>query len=464
MRTQRSDPQQRRISEPDDAEEAASGLPGKPFLSIVRDMENRRSFVLKAAGAASGFVNWNSRAAGANEKVSFALIGGRNQGRGVALRMIREGGFLHTFCDIDEAILAKVTPELEKAQGRAPATVKDYRRVLSDKSIDAVVIATPDHWHTHIAINALKAGKDVYIEKPLSQTIQEGQMIRDAARKYNRVVQVGTQRRSGEHFHAAAEYVASGKLGKICLVRAWMCQVRESIGNPPDSTPPATVDYDVWLGPAPSRPFNINRFHYNWRFFWDYGNSELGNQGIHLLDVALLGIQKLKRQEKCLPVKISGSGGIYWLKDAKEVPDTQVVTYDYGDFLLVWELRSFARHHPMEDTPSGTAFYGTDATLIVDGAGWKVFGKKDKTPAIVEKASGGSHERNFLECVKSRKRPNADVEIGRLSTTLCHLGNICYLLGRDVKFDPEAENFGLDAVANAMLIKQYRDKYPLPRI
>lgn len=427
-------------------------------------MESRRVFTVKAALTAGGLLNLNSRAAGANEKVSFALIGGRNQGRGVALRMIREGGFLHTFCDIDEAILAKVNPEFEKAQGRAPATAKDFRRVLDDKSIDAVVIATPDHWHTHMTLQALRAGKDVYIEKPLSQTIQEGQMIRDAARKYNRICQVGTQRRSGEHFYTAAEYAASGKLGKICLIKAWMCQVRDSIGNPPDGKPPDTVDYDAWLGPAPERPFNPNRFHYNWRFFWDYGNSELGNQGIHLLDVALLGIQKIRNKEKCLPTKISGHGGIYWLKDAKEVPDTQVVNYDYGDFLLVWELRSFARHRPIEETAAGTAFYGTDATLVVDGSGWKVFGKGDKAPAKVEKSSGLHHERNFLECVKSRKRPNADVEIGRLSTTICHLGNICYHVGRDLKFDPEAENFGTDSVANAYLSKQYRGKYPLPRV
>jgi len=427
-------------------------------------MENRRSFVKTAILGTTSYAGLSRTVRGANERVGLALVGGRNQGRGVALRSIKEGAEIRMLCDIDEAISAKIAPELERAQGKAPVVVKDFRRVLDDKGVDAVIVATPDHWHTHMSLLTCQAGKDLYIEKPLSQTIREGQWIRDAGRKYNRVVQVGTQRRSFEHFQTAADYVASGKLGKICLVKAWMCQVRQTIGNPPDGTPPSTVDYDVWLGPAPKRPFNPNRFHYNWRFFWDYGNTELGNQGIHMLDVALLGIQKMRGKEKCLPARISGHGGIYWLDDAKEVPDTQLITYDYGDFLLVWELRSFGQHHPMEGTSAGTAFYGSEGALIVDGAGWAVYARNDKQPVVEVKQSGGSHERNFLECVKSRKRPNADIEIGRLSTTLCHLGNICQRLGRDVRFDPESETFGNDQAANAMLTKEYRSSYPLPRV
>ncbi len=422
-------------------------------------MKDRRSF-LKSALAVAGL---NPAARGANERVVLALIGGRNQGKGVARRAIRAGARLKTFCDIDEAILHKVAPELHQAQSQAPTLVKDFRRVLDDKDIDAVIIATPDHWHTHQTLLACQAGKDVYVEKPLSQTIREGRLIRDAARNYNRVVQVGTQRRSGEHFHQAADYVASGKLGKLCLIRAWMCQVRDSIGNPPDGPPPPTVDYDVWLGPAPLRPFNPNRFHYNWRFFWDYGNSELGNQGIHLLDVAMMAIQKLRGIDRCLPSRVMSNGGIYWLNDAKEVPDTQVTTYDYGDFLLVWELRSFARHHPLEGLAAGTAFYGADATLIVGGKGWNLYDKNDAVVASAE-ASPLLHEKDFLDCVKSRRRPHSDVEIGRLSTTLCHLGNISHHLGRAVRFDPATETFGDDAEANGYLTKSYRKEYPLPQV
>lgn len=432
---------------------------GTSLRYIGRAMRDRRSF-LKSAIAAAGL---SPAVRGANERVVLALIGGRNQGKGVAKRAILAGARVKTFCDIDEAILSKVAPELEGAQGAAPELVKDFRRVLDDKDIDAVIIATPDHWHTHQALLACQAGKDVYVEKPLSQTIREGHLIRDAARKYNRVVQVGTQRRSGEHFHQAADYVASGTLGKLCLIKAWMCQVRDSIGNPADGTAPSTVDYDVWLGPAPSRPFNANRFHYNWRFFWDYGNSEIGNQGIHLLDVAMMAIQKLRGMDRCLPTRIMSNGGIYWLSDAKEVPDTQVTTYDYGDFLLVWELRSFGRHHPVEGLSAGTAFYGTDATLVVGGKGWKVYDKKSAVVAS-EDESPLLHEKNFLECVKSRQRPHSDVEIGRLSTTICHLGNVSHHAGRAVRFDPATETFGDDDEANGYLTKDYRGKYPLPKV
>ncbi|MCZ2075612.1 MAG: Gfo/Idh/MocA family oxidoreductase [Bryobacteraceae bacterium] len=425
------------------------------------DTSSRRTFVKTAAGGA--FLNWSPAAKGANEKVTLALVGARNQGRGVAKRAIQAGAQVKTICDIDEAIIQKVSPEIEGAQNRHPAGIREYRKVLDDKDIDAVIIATPDHWHTHMALLACQAGKDVYVEKPLSQTIEEGHLIRDAARKYNRVMQVGTQRRSGEHFREAAKYVASGKLGKVCLIKAWMCQVRESIGNPPNGTPPATADYDMWLGPAPKRPFNPNRFHYNWRFFWDYGNSELGNQGVHMLDVAVWAIQEMRGLENSLPKRISSNGGIYWLDDAKEVPDTQVVTYDYGDLLLSWELRSFARHHPIEGSTAATGYYGTEGTLILDGNGWRVYAK-DGSPGPQMKSTGMFHEKNFLECVKSRQKPHSDVEIGRLSTTLCHLGNISHHLGRDVRFDPKTETFGDDAKANALLKKTYRASYPRPKV
>ena len=427
--------------------------------------ESRRSFLTKAgaAVAAGSFLNLNASAYGANERITLALIGGQNQGRGVALNAIADGAVIKTFCDLDDAVLEATGAKIAEKQGKAPGFEKDFRRVLDDKDIDGVIIATPDHWHAIPTLLACQAGKDVYIEKPLSQTIHEGHLMRDAARKYNRVMQVGMQRRSGDHFRSAVEYVASGKLGKVCLIKAWMCQVRASIGNPPDESPPAGVDYDVWLGPAPKRPFNKNRFHYTWRFFWDYGNTELGNQGVHVLDVAMWGIQALRGLDKCLPRHVSGSSGIYWLDDAKEVPDTQVLTYDYGDLALVWELRSFPNLLPLEGATAATAFYGTEGSLLVDGSGWKVQAKRREFGPS-EKASGGSHTKNFLDCIKSRKQPNADVELGRLSTTICHLGNICTRLKRDVHFDPQAENFGSDQEANAMLTKEYRAPYTLPKV
>jgi len=426
--------------------------------------QTRRSFGVKTGTlVAGGFLNLNPRAQGASDRVVLALIGGRNQGRGVALRAIRQGAEIKTFCDIDDAILARVGADLEKAQNKRPESAKDFRRVLEDKDIDGVIVATPDHWHTHMTLLACQAGKDVYVEKPLCQTIREGQQILAAARKYHRIVQLGTQNRSEPAIQEAVDYLGSGKLGKLCLIRAWMFQVRNSIGSPPDAAPPAGVDYDLWLGPAPQQPFNPNRFHYNWRFFWDYGNGELGNQGIHNLDVVLWALARLRGLESCLPHRISASGGIYWLNDAKEVPDTEVVTYDYGDLLLVWELNSFQNFRSLEGARSGIAFYGPDAALIIDNRGWRVHYKNGE-PGPSGKESGGSHERNFIECVKSRKRPNADVEIGRLSTALCHLGNISYHLRREVRFDPKTEDFGRDQAANAFLTKPYRASYALPRV
>jgi predicted dehydrogenase len=215
--------------------------------------ETRRSFLKKAgitSAVAGGFVNLNPRAVGANEKVQLALIGARHQGNYVATNAIKDGAEVKTICDIDGEVLDKVGAKIKEAQNREPGTVRDFRRVLDDKEIDGVIIATPDHWHVLIMIPACQAGKDIYVEKPLSQTIREGQLMRDAARKYKRVVQVGTHRRSVEHFRTAAEYVASGKLGKLCSIKAWCCQVRESIGTPPDRPAPAQVDYDMWLGPA----------------------------------------------------------------------------------------------------------------------------------------------------------------------------------------------------------------------
>ncbi len=425
----------------------------------------RRDFNRTAALAAAGsIVNLNQRALGANEQPVLAVIGGRNQGRWVAGRAVRAGAVIKTICDVDEEIIAKLAPELETAQRRKPGSVRDFRRVLEDKDIDAVIIAAPDHWHTHMALLACQAGKDVYVEKPLSQTISEGQLIRQAARKYNRIVQVGTQRRSGDHFKSAAEYAASGKLGKICLIKAWISQLRPSIGNPPDGAAPASADYDMWLGPAPKRPFNPMRFHYNWRFFWDYGNTELGNQGVHMLDTAIWAIQMMRGIDNCLPTRVSDTSGIYWLKDTKEVPDTQTVTYDYTDFQLVWELRSFGGHRPPEGAEAGTAYYGSEGALIVDDKGWQVFGTKGEPGPSVKAAGPLLHEKNFLDCLKSRSTPNSDVEIGRLSTTLCHLGNISCRLKRDIRFDPKTETFGADREANALLTKQYRHEYPLPTV
>lgn len=426
----------------------------------------RRNFIKHtstAAIASSAFLNLNPKAIGANEKLNVALFGAKGRGDQLANEAIGQGVHIHTLCDIDDAVLDQRSDEYSKKQDGKPKTIKDYRAALDDSEIDAVIIALPDHWHAIPTIEACQAGKDVYIEKPLSHTINEGIAMRDAARKYDRIVQIGTQRRSQPHFASAVEYVAAGKLGKICMMKAWMCQVRGDIGNPPDETVPEGVDYDRWLGPAPERAFNPMRFHYNWRFFWDYCNSELGNQGVHLMDIAMWAVAKMKGLDNALPTKVSGNSSIYWLEDMKEVPDTQVVTYHYDDFMLAWELRSFQSHHPLEGTQAGTGFYGSKGTLIVDGRGWKVYNLDGKVEAE-EKAASGSHINTFAEAVKSRKRPIADVEVGRISTTMCHLGNINGWLGRDLHFDGKTNTFGDDQEANTFLSKNYREPYSLPAV
>lgn len=406
---------------------------------------------------------------GANDRVNLALIGGKNRGWQVAQEALQCGARIKTFCDIDEAVQRDIGGKIAKGQeGKTPGYCMNYEDVLNDKEIDAVIIATPDHWHAIQTIHACQAGKDVYIEKPLSKSIEEGQKMRNAARKYNRIVQVGLQRRSMNYCDSAAEYAASGKLGKLCQIKAWMCQTRGSIGNPPDCDPPQGVDYDRWLGPAPKRPFNPMRFHYNWRFFWDYCNSEQGNQGVHMLDICMKAVQKIRGQANCMPTHVSGNGGIYWLTDMKEVPDTQVVTYDFSDFMLVWELRSYGSHRPVEGSDAGIGFYGSDAALIVNfyKKNWTVY-RKDDSEETSESDSGNEtrlHMQNFLDCIRSRKEPNADVELGRLSTTICHLGNISYHLKRDIQFDPKTETFGSDKEANAMLTKEYREPYGLPAV
>ncbi|MFH1743618.1 MAG: Gfo/Idh/MocA family oxidoreductase [bacterium] len=424
--------------------------------------ETRRSF-MKKVGISAMAVNLNPYALGANERVQLALVGARNRGSQVAKDAIEQGAVIKTLCDIDDEIIRKKTEELVSLQKKSIGSTKDFQTVLDDKEIDAVILATPDHWHAIHTIQACQAEKDIYVEKPLCHTLHEGQQMVKAARKYNRVVQMGTQRRSTPYFQSAVEYAASGALGKVCLLKAWMCQVRGDLGNPPDGPVPDGVDYDTWLGPAPKRPFNPLRFHYNWRFFWDYCNSEQGNQGVHMLDICMWAIQKMRGVTKTLPTKISGHGGIYWLNDAKEVPDTQVATYDFGDLMLVWELHSFESHSPLEGIHAGLAFYGTDASLLFTKDGWKTI-RKDGKEGPTDTSPKGSHAKSFLDCIKSRQQPNSDVEIGRMSTTICHLGNISYRLGRELTFDPNTETFGDDKEANAFLTKEYREPFVLPEV
>jgi predicted dehydrogenase len=386
-----------------------------------------------------------------NEKIVLAFMGVHGRGK----ELIRGfSGFddveIATICDPDENVIAAAVKEAEKKQKKAPKVEKDVRRVLEDKNITALVIAAPDHWHTLGTIWACQAGKHVYVEKPASHNLVEGRRMVEAARRHDRIVQLGTQRRSAPHFASAAELIRSGKLGKIPFVRTWIAGDRKSIGHKPDGPVPAGVDYDLWLGPAPARPFNSNRFHYNWHWHWDYGTGEIGNNGIHALDMArfLVGLEA--------PLRVTSGGGKLFYNDDQQTPDTMVTTFDFPRTCVIWEHRIWSKTG-FESEPFGTIVYGEKGTLVFDRTGWKV---RDGIEAS-DKSGGAdrAHYRDFLDCIKERKRPNADIEEGHKSTRLCHLGNIAFRVGRALRFDDQTETIIDDPEANRLLGRPYRAPY-----
>jgi predicted dehydrogenase len=332
----------------------------------------------------------------------------------------------------------------------------DFRRLLDDPALDAVVIATPDHWHAPMTILACQAGKDVYVEKPVSHSLAEGPAMIAAARHNRRVVQAGLQQRSGEHFRSAVEYVQSGRLGSVHLAKAWTVHQRKSIGFKKNVPPPAGVNYDLWLGPAASRPFNANRFHYNWHWFWDYGTGELGNWGVHLLDVARwgLGVE--------FPTHVSAAGGKYHFHDDQQTPDTLLVNYTYSGKTITWEHRLWSPHG-LEGRSAAVAFCGERGTLIVDRGGWKVYGQKE-TAAAGPSDLLEPHLRNFVDSVKSRAVPACNLETGLVSSALCHLGNIAYRLGRTVSVNPVSGMIHDDVAASQIARREYRAPWMLPLV
>jgi predicted dehydrogenase len=428
---------------------------------FLRHEGNRRQFLgssaKNAAGVAAGMVALGSIAAqaGASERVRVAVIGVRNQGKSLAGNLATLADVeVSALCDVDESLRPAATRAVADIQGRAPRWENDFRRLLDDRTIDAVVIATPDHWHATMTILACQAGKDVYVEKPVSHNFSEGPAMIAAARRHGRVVQSGLQQRSGVHFQKAVDLVRSGRLGAVHLAKAWTVHRRKPIGRKRDSLPPDGVDYDAWLGPAPLRAFNANRFHHNWHWFWDYGTGELGNWGVHMLDVARWGLGLE------LPTRISAAGGRFHFDDDQETPDTLVVHFAYPQATVVWEHRLWSTHG-LEGRSAAAAFYGEAGTLVVDRGGWKVY-DLGETIASDTSEQSVAHLRNFVDCIKTRSRPAADIEIGHVSSALCHLGNIAYRVGREVMFSPQSGAFENDSAANALLARAYRSPWELP--
>jgi len=418
----------------------------------------RRDFVAGSVAAGAALTMPFSKVRGANDTIRIAVAGVRGRGGSLAREFNDlEGVRIVAVCDVDQSALEKRVKEF-KGRNVEVTGYGDYRRMLEDRSIDIVAVATPDHWHVPIAAASIIAGKDVYVEKPVSHTIAEGRYLVNLARKHGKMVQHGTQSRSSEGITEGIEYLKSGELGKIRMAKAINNQLRGPIGRVPDSEVPTGVNYDLWLGPAPKRPFNKNRFHYNWHWFWDYGTGDIGNDGIHQIDIARWGLGV------GMPKAVSCSGAQLFYDDDHETPDTQIATFEYDDVYLMFEMRLWTPY-PLEGHDNGDVFYGDKGTLSIGRKGWQVTFKDGKTGPGGPRGSY-LHAANFVKAVRSRKVGdlNADVEVAHESATLCHMANIAMRVGRRLTFDPGRERFIDDAEANAYLTKQYRKGYELPKL
>ncbi len=425
---------------------------------------NRRQFLgdsaKTTAGMAAGMVGLTTAVVQTTpaERVGIGVIGVRGQGKFLASSMAAFPDVeIRALCDVDESQFPAATKSVIEHQSRTPRWERDFRTLLDDSDIDAVVIATPDHWHALMTILACQAGKDVYVEKTVSHNVREGELMVQAASKHGRVVQAGMQQRSGKHFQSAIEYIKSGKLGTVKLAKAWTVHRRKSIGTKSDIETPRGVDYNAWLGPSPLRSFNPNRFHYNWHWFWDYGAGELGNWGVHMLDIARWGLGVT------YPERIAAFGGLLYMVDEQETPDTLMVHYSFpGNALIMWEHRLWSTRG-IEGRSAACAFYGDCGTLVVDRGGWKVYDTTQPTTSDTSDLAR-AHHRNFIDCIKTRSTPAADVEIGHVSSTLCHLGNIAYRVERDVAFDARTMEIVDDAQAGGLLSREYRRGWELPAV
>ncbi len=429
---------------------------------------SRRRFVQQSTLAASApilgglVLPQTGRAAAASEKIRIGLIGCGGMGKGdLATFFLNPEVECPVVCDVDDRQLAGAVKLVEEKRGRKPDTVKDFQKVIERKDVDALLVATPDHWHALPTVLGCQAGKDVYIEKPLAVSIGEGRAMLEAARRHERIVQMGAQRRSSPIYAQAVEFVRSGKLGKVGLARAWAClDWINPIGSPPDGEPPAGVDYDRWLGPAPKRPFNPNRFHFNFRWFWDYAGGLMTDWGVHLIQVLLWAMGPEP------PRAVMSSGGKYVLRDNSETPDTQITVYEFPAYTLVWEHR-VAIGLGLYNRPWGMAFTGTEGTLVIDDAGWQILREPRKDSLEPAKYPPGTdprpaHVRNFLDCVKSRRQPVENLEVGHHISTVAHLGNIALRTGRKIGWDHATEQIPGDPEANRLVSATYRKPWSLP--
>ena len=422
---------------------------------------HRRGF-LRTAGAAFTTSIFAGKVKGANDRLTAGFIGMGRMGMS-NLRFAREmeNITVKSVCDVYEPNLRKA---IDATEGMAQP-VRDFRDILADPGIDFVCISTPDHWHAYMMVEACKAGKDVFVEKPISVTVEEGTQMVRAARKYKRVVQAGTMQRSGIHFQQAANMVRRGDLGKVTAVHTWNYgnQPPAGIGNPPDSEPPPELDWDMWLGPAPKRPFNKNRFgvdpkHFShFRWFWDYAGGMMTDWGVHWLDIVQMAF------DEAMPASITTVGGKLVLTDNRETPDTIHVACEYPGFIATYENRA-GNAQSMFGKRGGILFHGTRATLFVNRRGYKLVPEVDTDLSEVEvgsfNKSNVTHWENFIHCMKTRERPVSDIETCQRSTTTCLLANVA--LRSKLRIDWDSQKWTtVQKEARKYLSREARDPWKI---
>lgn len=435
-------------------------------------MINRREFLRRSTvAAAAGLVVpplWNehelfARTVGANDRIRVALIGCRNMGwSDLADALAQPGVDCVALCDIDKRILENRASEIAKMGNKSPDVYGDYRRILDRKDVDAVIIGTPDHWHCLQTVDACSAGKDVYVEKPLANSIVECDAMVAAAKKYGRVVSVGQQQRSGTLWHEMKRHIDSGKLGRIVCVDVWANFNYGALSLPgPDGDVPEGVDFDMWLGPAPARSFNDKRFHGSWRMFWDYGGGLLTDWGVHLLDMALWGMNV-----RGMPKRVIGSGGRWGFpQNCPETFDTLNVVYEFDGFLIRWsnvagtETGPYGRNY-------GLAFKGTDGTLVANREGWEVIPEAGRAEAARASSDPGDHKKHladFIDCMKKRNFNTAcTIENGSLCAKYAHMGNISARTGEVLTYDDSRKTFR-NKEADKLLRPSYRSPWKFPK-
>lgn len=436
--------------------------------------DSRRTFLKKAAagtalagmgGLGYGFSPRSyARILGANDRIALGIMGTNGRGRGLARQFEKlEGAEVRVICDVDDLALQKGVRAVMEVSGRAPETEKNLFRVLENKQVDAMVLAPPDHWHAPATILSCNAGKHVYVEKPLSHNPREGELAVEAARSSGRLVQMGSQRRSAPLLREGIGRLKEGIIGKVYMAKTWYTNNRKSIGNGKIVPVPGTLDYEMWQGPAPRRPYRDNLIHYNWHWFWNWGTGEALNNGTHEIDVARWGLGA------DFPLKVNSVGGRFHFRDDWETPDTQIITYELtGGACVIWEGRS-CNGSLVEGADRGVIFYGENGTMRTGGDAYAVYDLNDRL--VMEVNSGEVvdgrditspsasmdelHITNFLECIRNGTEPNAPVETGHKSTLWVQLGNIAQRVGHTLEIDQQNGHILRDTEASKLYGRDY---------